>query len=378
MTSQELIAALSHVQRLVIKVGTSSLTHKSGKLNLAQVERLVREAADLANQGLQVVLVTSGAVGAGMGKLGFKQKPRTMPEKQAAAAVGQGLLMHMYEKMFAEYGHVVAQVLLTRDDLADRRRFLNARNTLLTLLGYGVIPIVNENDTVAVDEMRVGDNDTLSALVAGLVDAELLVLLSDIDGLYTADPRVDPGARFIPVVHEITHELEGQAGGAGSSLGTGGMGTKLHAARIAISSGIPMVIANGSRDGVVRQVLSGTPPGTLFIPRDNRMHIKKKWIAFGSAVQGSLHVDAGAARALVQDGKSLLPIGLTGVEGAFGPGSVVNVLDPAGEVFARGIVNYGAEELRRIQGHNSTEIAALLGYKDYDEVIHRDNLVISS
>ncbi|KKM11188.1 gamma-glutamyl kinase [Clostridiales bacterium PH28_bin88] len=369
---------LQSVRRLVVKVGSSSLTHRTGKLNLGQLERLVRELADLVNQGKEVVLVTSGAIGAGMGRMGFTKRPKTMPEKQAAAAVGQGLLMHMYEKLFSEYGYTVGQVLLTREDVADRKRYLNARNTLITLLQYQVIPIVNENDTVVVEEIRVGDNDTLAALVAGLVDAELLVLLSDIDGLFTGDPRLDPDAVVIPELEEITPEIERLAGGAGSTLGTGGMGTKIHAAKMAMSSGIPMVIANGSREGALRRLLAGEPVGTLFLPRENRLHTKQRWIAFGSAVQGSVRVDGGAAEALLAAGKSLLPIGVVKVEGTFEPGNVVSILSPSGEEIARGITNYSAEEVRRIQGKKTDEIAGILGYKDYDEVIHRNNLVVTS
>ncbi|MEW6661325.1 MAG: glutamate 5-kinase [Bacillota bacterium] len=377
MVETEARKGLAGAERLVVKVGTSSLTHGTGKLNLAQLERLVRELADLANQGRQVVLVTSGAIGAGMGRLGFNKKPKTIPEKQAAAAVGQGLLMHMYEKLFSEYGYAVGQVLLTREDMNNRRRFLNARNTLLTLLQYRVIPVVNENDTVAVEEMRVGDNDTLSALVAGLVDAELLVLLSDIDGLYNGDPRTDESARIIPLVREINPEIEKLAGGAGSTLGTGGMGTKIAAAKIAMNSGIPMVIANGKRAGVLAGLLAGEALGTLFVPKDTRLHTKERWIAFGSPVQGEIHVDKGAAEAVRLTGKSLLPIGITRVEGYFEPGNVVSIQDPDGAEIGRGMVNYSAEEIRRIKGRKTAEIINILGYKDYDEVIHRNNLVIS-
>ncbi|WP_227767576.1 glutamate 5-kinase [Zhaonella formicivorans] len=362
--------------RIVVKVGTSSLAHNTGKLNLLQLEKLVRELADLRNQGKQVILVTSGAVGAGVGKLGLKCKPKTMPEKQAAAAVGQGVLLHMYEKIFAEYGQVVGQVLLTREDLADRKRYLNARHTLMALLQYGVLPIVNENDTVAVEEIRLGDNDTLSALVAGLVDADLLVLLSDIEGLYNGNPKTNPEACLIPVIEEITPEVEALAGGAGTSLGTGGMGTKLQAAKIAMNSGIPMVIAHGAKPGILQQIVTGEFTGTLFVPREARLHTKKRWIAFGSGIQGKITVDAGAQKAVVDDGKSLLPIGITAVEGNFEVGNVVSIHGPSGGEFARGIVNYASWEIEKIKGKNTSEILGILGHKDYDEVIHRDNLAI--
>lgn len=365
------------IKRIVIKVGSTTLTHQTGKLNLEQLEKLVRQLADLHNQGLEIVLVTSGAGGAGLGKLGLAEKPKTLPEKQAVAAIGQGLLMQMYEKFFGEYGQVVGQILLTREDFSDRRRFLNARNTLHAIFRYGAIPIINENDTVAVDEIKLGDNDTLSAMVAGLVDAELLILLSDIDGLYTGNPRVDKKATLIDVVTEITPEIEALAGGAGSRFGTGGMETKIQAAKIAGSSGVAMVIAHGAEDNVIRRIMHGEPLGTLFLPRENRVETRKKWIAYGSAVQGKIYVDKGAARVLVKDGKSLLPIGITGVEGTFELGHTVSIITPDGQEIARGIVNYPARELDIIKGAQTRDISKLLGYKDYDEVIHRDNMVLS-
>jgi len=377
MLDTEARSSLMGAERIVVKVGTSSLTYGTGKLNLTQMERLVRELADLANQGRQVVLVTSGAIGAGLGRLGFNKKPKTIPEKQAAAAVGQGLLMHMYEKLFSEYGYAVGQVLLTRDDLNSRHRFLNARNTLLTLLQYRAIPVINENDTVAVEEIRVGDNDTLSAMVAGLVDADLLVLLSDIDGLYSGDPRTDASAKIIPVVREISLEIEKLAGGAGSALGIGGMGTKIAAAKIVMNSGIPMVIANGKKAGVLAALLAGEDLGTMFIPKDTRLHTKERWIAFGSPIQGEIYVDDGAAEAIRLTGKSLLPIGITMVEGQFEPGNVVSIKASDGIEIARGMVNYSGEEIMRIKGRKTAEIMDILGHKDYDEVIHRNNLVIS-
>lgn len=376
MTAGDCREALAESKRLVVKVGTSTLTHHTGKLNLERMERLVRELADQVNAGRQVILVTSGAVGAGMGRLGLKGRPRTLPEKQAAAAVGQGMLMHMYEKFFAEYGLTVAQVLLTKDDLAERRRYLNARHTLGTLLRLGVLPIVNENDTVAVEEIRVGDNDTLSALVAGLVDADVLILLTDSQGLYTADPRSCPEARLIPVVEEITPEVEGLAGGSRGTWATGGMVTKLQAARLATNFGIPVIIASGLLPGQVAAILRGEEIGTLFLPREHKAPGRKKWLAYGPVVQGKIWVDAGAARAILQSGKSLLPSGITGVEGEFEQGSLVSLVDPAGREIARGMTNYAAEEIRRIQGKKTSEILAILGHKDYDEVVHRDNLIV--
>lgn len=369
---------LAGCRRIVVKVGSSSLTHSTGKLNFSQMEKLVRQLADLRHLGKEVVLVTSGAVGAGMGRLNMKRRPKTIPEKQAAAAVGQGILMQMYEKMFSEYGQTVAQVLLTRDDFADRRRFLNARNALLTLLSFGAIPIINENDTVTVDEIRFGDNDTLSAQVASLVEADLLILLTDIDGLYTANPKEDPAAQLITEVEEITPQIEGLAGGAGSVLGTGGMATKLAAGKIATSSGVGMIIAPAHRANILMEAVNGEPAGTFFRPSDNRIQSRKRWIAFGTPIQGKIIVDDGAERALTNRGKSLLASGITGVEGTFDIGNVVSIVNSRGVEFARGIVNYASEEIGQIRGAQSKEILKILGRQDYDEVIHRDNLVLCS
>lgn len=363
-------------ERIVVKVGTSTITHSTGQLDLKQMEKLVRDLVDLANQGKKIVLVTSGAVGAGMGRLGFSRRPRTLREKQAVAAVGQGILLHMYEKLFAEYGRVVAQVLLTRGDFSDRKRYLNVSHTFSQLLEYGVIPIVNENDTTAVEELKFGDNDSLAALVAGAIDADLLIILSDIDGLYDDNPKTNPHAHKISVVKEITPEIERLAGGAGSNLGTGGMCTKIQAAKICTNSGIPMVIASGSEEWVLQDIVAGKEVGTVFLPREDRLRGKKKWIAYGSAISGKIVIDAGAATALTAEGKSLLPIGIVSVEGDFEAGGVVSVFDPGGKEMARGIVNYGADELELIKGRKTGEIEAILGHKDYDEAIHRDNLVL--
>ncbi|HHX97003.1 MAG TPA: glutamate 5-kinase [Clostridia bacterium] len=369
------LAFLKTARRLVIKIGSSTLTYSSGKLNLYQLERLVREIADLKNQGLEIIIVTSGAVGAGMGKMGLVKRPKNIPEKQALAAIGQGILMHMYEKFFGEYDLTVAQILLTREDFVHRERYLNARNTLLTLLNFDVIPIINENDTVAFEEIKFGDNDTLAALVAGLVDADLLILLSDIDGLYTHDPRKTKSAILIKIVEEITSEIMVAAGGAGSKLGSGGMLTKIEAAKISGNSGVPLLILNGSREGIMRQVISGFNPGTLFLPREDRLNMRKTWIAVASKIEGILYVDEGAAEALGQKGKSLLPSGIKNIEGDFERGCVVKVIGEKGEI-ARGIVNYSAQEIKQIKGCQSWQIETILGYKDYDEVIHRNNLTL--
>jgi len=369
--------ALSDAARIVVKVGSSTLTHATGRLNLGRMESLVREVSDLANAGHRPILVTSGAVAAGIDKLGLAERPRNLPERQAAAAVGQGVLMQVYGKLFGEYGQVVAQILLTRDDARERQRYLNARHTLLTLLDLGVIPIVNENDTVATDELQLqfGDNDTLSAMVASLVGADLLVLVSDVDGLYSGDPRCDPHAVRIAEVGEITPEIQAAAGGPGSYAGTGGMQTKIEAARIATSSGCPMALVTGEVPGAMTRLLRGEEVGTVFLPRSRVLQARDQWIAFGQVPAGELRVDAGAARAVRQGGKSLLPSGVTEVRGEFTPGDLVRVVDAEGREVARGLVNYSYIDAMKLAGHHSAEIEGLLGGKGYDEIIHRDNLV---
>ena len=367
---------LKKAKNVLVKVGTSTLTYPSGKLNLNYIERIVRELADLKNQGKEVVLVSSGAIGAGLGKLGFKKKPKTTPEKQAIAAVGQGMLIQVYEKVFSEYGHTVAQLLLTRDDLVNRQRYVNARNTLTTLLKFGVIPIINENDTVSVDEIEFGDNDNLSALVASLIDVDLLINLSDIDGLYTANPHKDSDAELITFVPDITGEIENLATSTCGTLGTGGMRAKLQAAKISVCSGVPMVIANGQKPGVIHDIINGKKVGTLFLPKEKPMHSRKRWIAFGLTVQGTLCVDSGAKKAVVRDGKSLLPSGVLEVEGSFERGETVCIADEDGIVFARGLVNYPSRDLIKIKGLRSSNILEVLGEKGESEVVHRDNLVI--
>ena len=369
---------LRDARRIVVKVGTSTLTHPNGKLNYSRIEWLVRELADAVNSGRQILLVSSGAVGAGMDRLGWKEKPKTIPEKQAAAAVGQGILMHTYEKMFGEYGQIVAQVLLTREDSVNRRRYANSRNTLLTLLGIGVIPIINENDAVAIDELKIGDNDTLSANVAAIVDADLLIILSDVDGVFSANPQTDPTATLISEISEVTPEIEAICGGAGSMRGTGGMLTKMQAARTAMHSGLVMVIASGAREGVIRGILNGEAIGTLFPPRQNRLQFRKRWLAFGARIKGRLTVDRGCAQALLSSGSSLLAAGIKAVEGSFEQGNTVSIVNAEGWEIARGLVNYNADETSRVMGAHTHEIVGILGHKPYDEIVHRDNMVLLS
>ena len=370
-------ATLKDVKRIVIKVGSSTITYGNGKRNFSRIDHLAREIADLANQGKEIILVSSGAVAVGIDRLGLPAKPKTIPGKQAAAAVGQGVLMHTYEKIFAEYGQIVAQVLLTRVDSVDRHRYTNSRNTFLALLEHKVIPIVNENDVVAIDELKIGDNDNLSALVAGIVDADLLIILSDIDGLYTANPQKDPNAKLVPEVTDITPEIEASAGDAGSKVGTGGMFTKIQAAKMATSSGINMVIASGEEKDAISRILEGEEIGTLFVSRENRLQFRKRWLAFGARIAGKIVVDDGCAKAVRKAGGcSILPAGITDVEGEFEAGNTISVVNKNGHELARGLSNYSSEELDMIKGAKTSEIENILGHKHFDEVIHRDDLVI--
>lgn len=369
--------ALKKAKRIVIKVGTSTITYANGKRNFSQIDCLAREISDLQNQGKEMILVTSGAVAVGVDRMGLPGKPKTIPGKQAAAAVGQGVLMHTYEKFFADYGQIVAQVLITKTEAIDRHRYTNTRNTFMELMRQRVIPIVNENDVVALDELKIGDNDNMSALVAGIVDADLVIILSDVDGLYTANPQTHPDAVIVPEVAEITPEIEASAGGVGSARGTGGMATKIQAAKAATSSGIHLVIASGTEKNAITRVLQGEELGTLFVSRENRLQFRKRWLAFGAKIAGSIVVDDGCAKAIRKAGGcSILPAGVFAVQGEFLPGSTVSVIDKDAHELARGLVHYSSAELEQIKGCNSGEIANILGHKNFDEVIHRDDLVI--
>jgi len=367
---------LGRLRRVVVKVGTGLLTVPGGGLDPDRIAALARELAAVKRER-EVVLVSSGAIAAGVARLALGTRRRSIPETQAAAAVGQSALMQQYEVAFKRHGTAVGQVLLTADDISDRARYLNARNTLLALLKLGVLPIVNENDTVAVEEIKVGDNDNLSALVASLIDADLLVLLTDVDGLYTSDPATDPGARKLDTVEAVTDEIE-RLVWKGSGVGSvGGMLTKLQAAQKAAAAGVPMVIASGRVSKVLEGILAGDAVGTYFAPKADRLAARKRWIAFAVPPQGRLTVDGGALEALTLRGKSLLPSGVVGVDGEFASGEVVAVVGAAdGREFARGLVNFDAAELRKIRGAKTRDIEARLGYKSFDEVIHRDNLVI--
>jgi glutamate 5-kinase len=367
--------ALTKARRIVVKVGSGLVTAPGIGPDPDRIEQLAGDIATI-RRDREVALVSSGAIATGMARLALAERPRSIPEKQAAAAVGQSALMWQYEIAFKRHGLAVGQVLLTAQDIGDRTRYLNARNTLLALLGFGVVPIVNENDTVAVEEIKVGDNDNLSALVASLVEADLLVLLTDVDGLYTADPARDRTATKLDIVEALTADIFTMAGAHEDGTSVGGMATKLQAAQKAAASGVPMVIASGREPGVLARILAGESVGTCFVPKADRLGARKRWIAFAAPPQGRLAVDAGAAGALTRQGRSLLPSGVTSVEGEFGAGEVVAVVDNDGREFARGLVNFDAAELRRIRGAKTQEIETRLGYKSFDEVIHRDNLVI--
>lgn len=378
MIAEDIRAGFKNCKRIVVKVGTSTLTYPNGQLNLGRMELIVRELADLHNRNMEVLLVSSGAIGTGANYMGLKKVPHTLPEKQALAAIGQGALLHMYEKFFAEYGKTVAQILLTREDLDERMRYLNATNTLLAILNMKVIPIINENDTVVVEEIKFGDNDLLSTVIAGIVDADLLIILSDVDGLYDMDPRINDQARLQSEVLEITETMEQNSTNRGFAFSSGGMFTKLKGARVCMAAGIPMVIANSSEPNVLRRIIGGEKLGTLFVPREEKMQARKKWIAFGTVLHGKLTVDDGAAAALLKRGKSLLASGINKVEGEFERGTIVAVLSAEGREIARGVTNYSADEISRIAGKRSGDIEKILGEKDYDEVIHRNNLWVEN
>ncbi len=363
-------------RRVVIKLGTSVLTAGTDRLHRPRMVDLVRQIARLRELGAEPILVTSGAVLAGWEQLGFPPRRRNLPEKQLFAAIGQSRLMHLYAQLADIYGFTVAQTLLTRDDLRDRRRYLNARNTLLSCLQRGVLPIVNENDAVAVDEIKVGDNDTLSALVASLVEADLLLICTDREGIYTADPRLNPDARLIADVPLIDESIWALAGDAGSHRGTGGMRTKIQAADLATRVGIDVIIAAGGAPDVVLRAAQGEALGTRLHARATRIEARKRWIVAETVRQSRVVVDAGAVRALVDQGRSLLPAGIVSVEGAFERGQTIRIYAPDGREIARGLTQYKAADLALIRGHRSSEIEDTLGYTYGPEAVHRDDMVL--
>ena len=362
--------------RVVIKVGSGVLTGPYG-LNTDRVDSLSRQIAWLIGSGREVLLVSSGAMACGQKKLGLKKRPDEIPKRQAVAAVGQADLIWTYEVAFSRHQHKVAQILLTGDDLSSsRRRYLNARNTLNTLMEWQVLPIINENDTVAVEEIKFGDNDNLSALITLMMNADILVNLTDIDALCSSDPRTDPNAVKISMVSEITREIEKVASGLPGVLGTGGMLSKIRAARKVTSAGIPMVIANGTRDDILETLFSGKETGTFFVPSRERLSNRKCWIAFHRKPKGVLKLDDGAVEAIIRKGKSLLPSGIVDVKGDFGIGAPVALHDGKENWLATGLVNYTAADIRKIMGFRSDRIKAALGQKPYDEVIHRNNMTV--
>lgn len=363
---------------LVVKIGTSSLTKSTGQLAISVIATLVETLSDLQNKGHRVVLVSSGAVGVGCARLGMTERPKTIAMKQAIAAVGQGRLMRVYDDFFTSTGQPIAQVLLTRTDLVQRSRYVNSYRTFRQLLQLGIIPIVNENDTVAVDELKFGDNDTLSAQVASLISADWLFLLTDVDRLYSADPRYHPDAQPIHLVDRIDELEDLQVGDRGSQWGTGGMVTKIEAARIAANAGVRTVITDGQHPGNLIKILAGESLGTQFAPRPLATNARKRWIAHSLIPAGKLYLDTGAVRAIQKAGKSLLAAGIAEIEGEFEQQAAVQLCTVQGQEIARGIVNYSHIELGKILGHHSEDIPKILGYEGADTVVHRNNLVISS
>ena len=368
---------LARVTRAVVKVGSAVLTRKNG-LNFNVIEDLAADICSLRKRGVEVLLVSSGAIAAGLRKHGLTRKPESLSHKQALAAMGQSDLIRAYESAMDRRGAKAAQILLTKDDLIHRRRYLNARNTLLTLLSWKIIPIINENDTVAAEEIKFGDNDNLSAMVANLADAHLLITLTDIDGLYDKDPRSNPDARLIRRVDRIDRQIEKVAGTIAGSVGTGGMASKIAAAKKAAIAGIPTIIANGLAPGILKEIFSGKEVGTLVLAGGIPLCSRKHWIAFTKSPKGSIVVDGGAEKALLENGRSLLPSGIVAVTGRFTMGNSVVLRNQAGVEIAVGMVNYDSVELEKIKGKRTREIEPLLGYTHGDEVIHRDNLILTS
>ncbi len=366
----------ANVKRAVVKIGSNVLT-APGSLNEKAIRSISRQISQLMDRGIDVILVSSGAMASGLKKIGLTKRPEEIPKRQAVAAVGQAGLMLAYEKAFGRYQKKVAQILLTSEDLSNRKRYLNARNTFVTLLSWHIVPIINENDTVAVESIKFGDNDYLSARICLMLDADILILLTDIDGLYTKDPRSNHDAKLIQTITTISKKIQQMANDIPGALGTGGMSSKIKAARTVTSAGIPMVIANGGVPNILTKLFSGRQHGTYFIPKQKRLASKKCWIAYNLKPKGALRVDAGALNALILNGKSLLPIGITSVEDDFEAGAPVDIISADGQVVGIGLVNYGSADIRKIMGLKTSQIADCLGQKTYDEIIHRDNLAIT-
>jgi glutamate 5-kinase len=372
MTRKE---TLTNVKRVLIKIGSAVLTGENG-LDLQIIEQLVDEIAHLTKDGYQIVIVTSGAIASGKHRMGITGKLKSMPQKQALAAIGQSRLMRVYSNSFGKYGIFIAQILLTMSDLTDRQRYLNVRNTLSTIIDWGVIPIINENDSVAVDEIKFGDNDHLAAMITNIMDAQLLINLTSTEGLYDHNPTGSKKAKLITLVKEFTEEIESAATEETSSVGLGGMKSKVIAAKTVTASGIPCLIAPGKKKGVLHDIFAGKEIGTLFLPASEHMSSRKYWIAFTLRPRGKLFLDDGATMAILEEGKSLLPSGIINIEGDFSIGDPVTCVNSEGTPFAKGLVNYNSVEIKKIMGLKSSKIEQVLGYKDYDEIIHRDNLAV--
>lgn len=364
-------------RRIVVKVGSNVLTQEDG-LNLTAIRSISRQISRLVDVGLEVILISSGAMASGLRKFGLTKRPDEIPKRQAIAAVGQAGLILEYEKAFAKDKRKVAQILLTSEDLNHRKRYLNARNTLHTLLSWSVIPIINENDTVMVEEIKLGDNDNLAAMIALLMDADVLISLTDIDGLYDKDPRTYADAMLIPEVLTYKRQLEAYASSIPGALGTGGMLSKIKAARKVTAAGIPMIIAKGDKRDILLKLYKGEHHGTYFVPKAKKMPSRKSWIAYTLKPKGTIVIDHGASLAILNNGKSLLPGGIVQVLGEFGIGAPVQIRNEKKEILARGLVNYGSADIRKIMGLKTSQILNILGEKPYDEVIHRDNLVLTS
>lgn len=365
------------IERIVVKVGSSSLCNEKGQIQKGKILHLIMQLSKLVKLGYSVVLVSSGAIAAGMGALHLDRKPKTMPEKQALAAIGQARLMQIYEEIFELFEMKCAQVLLNHDDFDDRKRLMNLSNTINSLMNYGVIPIVNENDALAVDEIKVGDNDTLAALLLSVVEADLLVLVSDIDGLYDANPHENPQAKLIKYVDYVNEDIEKMAGGSSSQLGTGGMMTKIKAAKIVNDYGSHLAIVNGQKDDYLLRLFDEEENGTWFNGQSGKsLNAKAHWLTYRSSPKGEIMIDDGAVIALSQKRKSLLPSGVIGVHHHFLMGQVVDIVDSSGQRIAKGVSNYSSDEIKLIMGHNTNDIENILHYKDYDEIIHANNMVL--
>ncbi len=363
--------------RVVIKVGTNLLADKIKGVNQQRIDLIAKSVSFLRSRGNEVALVSSGAIGAGIAALRLIEKPKSIPEKQATAAVGQPLLMEAYENAFRGQNLNIAQILLTKDDFTNRTRYLNAKNTFCALFEKGVVPVINENDTVAIEEIKLGDNDNLSAMVANLIDADLLIILTDIDGLYSDDPSKNPDAVLIPVVEKLSPQIEKLAKKSRSELSTGGMVTKLQAAKRSVSSGIAMIITDGRNPNAIQDIFSGSFKGTIFLPSDTKLNVRKKWIGFISNAKGYIVVDDGAKEALTKKQKSLLPSGILDVHGSFEKNDTIEIRDANGQEIGKGISSYSSLNLEKIKGKKTSEIEKILHCKSCDEVIHKDNLVLT-